>query len=191
MSDALDDLPAEGRNKRLNRLVAVTVVILSVFLGLCHIKDDNLVQAMQQAKADAVDTWGEYQATKTKLHISEGEANQLAVLGELARDKAAVTAQTTALAKQMAKYRAETPVLMAKAKGFEAAYDAMNYHDDQFDAADAMTGIAVSVAAVAALAESFWVLVVAWCFGAFGVVMGAAGFAGWAIHPDFLARWLS
>ncbi len=186
-----DDLPVEGSDKRLNRSVAMTVVLLSVFLGLCHIKDDNLVQAMQQAKADAVDTWGEYQATKTKLHITEGEANQLAVLGELARDKAAVAGQAVHLAAQIAKYKAEIPALMAKAKGFEAAYDAMNYHDDQFDASDALVGIAVSVAAVSALAESWWALGAAWVFGACGVVMGLAGFLGWAIHPDFLARLLS
>ena len=52
------DVPAEGSNKRLNNMVAVTVVLLSVFLGLCNIKDGNIVQAMTQAKADSLDTWG-------------------------------------------------------------------------------------------------------------------------------------
>lgn len=50
--------------------------------------------------------------------------------------------------------------------------------------------IAVSAAAVAALVETFAVLAVSWVFGAFGVVMGLAGFLGWAIHPDFLAKLL-
>ncbi len=186
----MDDLPAEGSNKRLNNMVAVTVVLFSVFLGLCNIKDGNIVQAMQQSKADAVDTWGEYQAARTKLHIDEGTLAQLAVIGPLARDQAAVAAQTARLTAQIAKYKAESPALQTKARGFEAAYDAMNYHDDQFDAADALTSIAVSVAAVAALSESFWVLVVGWVFGAFGVLMGLAGFFGWAIHPDFLAKLL-
>ncbi len=187
----MDDLPAEGNDKRLNRTVAISVVVLSVFLGLCHIKDDNIVQAMQQAKADAVDTWGEYQATKTKLHITEGAADQLAVLGELAHDKAAVMAQTARLAAAVAKYTRELPQLQSKARGFEAAYDTMNYHDDQFDAADALVGIAISVAAVAALADSWWALGAAWVFGAFGVLMGLAGFAGWSIHPNFVAKLLS
>ena len=187
----MDELAAEGSDKRLNRMVAISVVILSVFLGLCHIKDDNLVQAMQQAKADAVDTWSEYQATKTKLHITQGAAAQLSVLGELAHDRAAVAAQTAHLAAEVAKYQAEIPTLKAKARGFEASYDAMNYHDDQFDAADALVGIAVSVAAVAALAESAWTLGAAWIFGSLGMLMGIAGFAGWSIHPDFLARFLS
>lgn len=187
----MDDLPAEGNDRTLNRMVAVTVVILSVFLGLCHIKDDNLVQAMQQAKADAVDTWGEYQATREKLHITESAASQLKVLGSAARDQAAVAAETARLEAQIAKYDAESPALRAKAKGFEAAYDTMNYHDDQFDAADALTAIAVSIAAVAALAESVWLLAVGWGFGAFGVFWGMAGFLGLMIHPDLLAKLLS
>ena len=186
-----DDISAEGSHKRLNRSVAMTVVLLSVFLGLCHIKDDNLVQAMQQTKSDAVDTWGEYQATKTKLHISESEINQLSLLVALGNDSMATGARIEEVQKNIAKYRAEIPALMAKARGFEALYDAMNYHDDQFDASDALVGIAVSVAAVSALAESWWALGAAWVFGACGVLMGAAGFLGWAIHPDFLAQFLS
>lgn len=181
----------EAQDKRLNRGVAATVVLLSVFLGLCNIKDGNINQAMQQAKADAVDTWGEYQASRTKLHLTEGEADQLSVLGPLAKDGAAVAKQETALAARIAKYRAEAPALAMKAKGFEAQYDALNYHDDQFDATDALVSIAVSVAAVSALVESWWVLAAAWVFGAFGLLLGTAGFAGWSIHPDFLARLLS
>ena len=53
------EVSAEAKDKRLNRLIAITVVTLSVFMGLCNIKDGNIVQAMQYAKADAVDTWGE------------------------------------------------------------------------------------------------------------------------------------
>ena len=184
------DLPIEAEDKRLNRGVAATVVLFSVFLGLCNIKDGNINQNMQQAKADAVDTWGEYQASRTKLHLSEGEADQLAVLGSLAKDGAAVAKQQAVLAARIAKYKTEGPALQAKAKGFEARYDELNYHDDQFDATDALVSIAVSVAAVSALVESWWVLGVAWAFGVGGLVFGIAGFAGWSIHPDILSRFL-
>lgn len=188
---SLDIDTPESKDARLNRAVAMTVVALSVFLGLAHVKDDNLVQAMQQAKADAVDTWGEYQATKTKLHITEGQAADLGILATMAKDPApALKLQATAEAK-IAKYKAEVPELMAKAKGLETEYDRLNIHDDQFDAADALISIAISAAAVAALAESPWVLAVAWVFGGFGIVMGIAGFAGWGLHPDFLAKFLS
>ena len=48
-------------NKRLSDLVAVTVVVLSVFMAISKTKDDNINQAMQKAKADAVNAWAEYQ----------------------------------------------------------------------------------------------------------------------------------
>jgi len=37
--------------------VAVTVALLATFLGICKVKDDNIVQAMQQAQADRIDHW--------------------------------------------------------------------------------------------------------------------------------------
>jgi hypothetical protein len=89
------------------------------------------------------------------------------------------------------KYAAETPVLKAKAQADDAQYDALNVHDDQFDMSDALISIAVSLAAVAALAETRWLLFTAWGFGGFGLLMGIAGFAGWAIHPNALASFLS
>ena len=70
-------------------------------------------------------------------------------------------------------------------------YNSFNLHDDQFDMSDALISIAVSLAAVAALAETRWLLFAAWGFGGFGLLMGIAGFAGWAIHPNALASFLS
>ena len=75
------EVSAEAKDKRLNRLVAITVVVLSVFMGLSNIKDGNIVQAMQQAQANAVDRWGEYQATRTKTHIAEAARDDDLTLG--------------------------------------------------------------------------------------------------------------
>ena len=47
---------------RLNSRVAITVALLATFLGVCKVKDDNIVQAMQQAQADKLDHWIFYQA---------------------------------------------------------------------------------------------------------------------------------
>ena len=76
------------------------------------------------------------------------------------------------------------------AEEFQAEYDALNVHDDQFDASDAAIGVAVAISAVAALAESLPALVVAWLFGGFGVFMGLAGFLGLAVRSP-LASLLS
>ena len=45
--------------------------------------------------------------------------------------------------------------------------------------------------AVAALTGLWWLLGVSWMFGAGGVVMAVAGFAGWHIHPDWLVAFLT
>jgi len=43
---------------RLNTWVAISVALLASFMAVTKVKDDNIVQAMLQAKSDAVDTWG-------------------------------------------------------------------------------------------------------------------------------------
>ena len=49
-----------ARSKRLNAVVAITVAPLATFMGICKVKDDNIVQAMQQAQADKLDHWSYY-----------------------------------------------------------------------------------------------------------------------------------
>ncbi|OXE36327.1 MAG: hypothetical protein CGW95_08455 [Phenylobacterium zucineum] len=181
------DLPEGGSDKTLNRLVAMTVVILSVFMGLSKVKDDNLVQAMQQAKADSVDRWSEYQAVKTKLHIAETARLEIALTAR--GDQ--VSAALQKLDSEITKYKKEAPQVQDQAKRNEALYDALNVHDDQFDMSDALISIAVSLAAVAALVETRKLLYGAWLAGGLGVTMGLAGFLGWSLHPDFLAKILS
>lgn len=186
------EVSAEAKDKKLNRLVAVTVVALSVFAGLCNIKDGNLVQAMQQAKADSVDTWGEYQATKTKLHIAQTARDEITVIAEGANSAAREKASTalSALDADITKYSRSAPALAAKAKGYADQYDALNVHDDQFDASEALISAAISMVAVAALVESSGVLLASWAFGAFGIFMGVCGFAKLAFHPDMLSNFL-
>ena len=183
------EVSAEAKDKRLNRLVAISVVVLSVFMGVSNVKDGNIVQAMQQAQADAVDTWGEYQATRTKTHIAEGARTTILLLGG-AHPSPATAAAIAEFDANIARYNRAAPDLAARARGFTAQYDALNVHDDQFDASEAAIATAISMAAVAALAESFWLLAGAWVLGAFGLFMGLCGFAGWGFHPDLLSTLL-
>lgn len=182
------EIGAEAKDKRLNQSVAMTVVALSVFMGLAQVKDGNIVQAMQQAQSNAVDRWSEYQAAKTKLHIDQNALAGLALLPNAAEPSA--TAERNRLSGEIAKYEKEIPALRGQAEGFEQQYDALNVHDDQFDASDALISIAISIAAVAALVESAWALYASWLFAAGGVIMGLAGFLGWALRSP-LAQLLS
>ena len=184
------EIGAEAKDKSFNRRVAITVVALSIFMGLCGVKDGNIVQAMQQAQSSGVDTWGEYQATKTKLHIDETALAQARFLLDGGKSVAAVQAEILRLNTEIAKYKTEVPALKAQAQGFQAQYDALNVHDDQFDASDALISIAVSIAAVAALVEVPVALWASWGFGALGVIMGLSGFLGWSLHSAFLSKLL-
>lgn len=175
------EVSAEAKDKRLNRGVAITVVVLSVAMGLGNIKDGNIVQAMDRAEAHSVDRWNEYQATRVKARVVETSMAEVA---------AAHGTPPATFAADLARYKNETPQLKAQALGYEAQYDALNVHDDQFDASEAALSTAISVAAVAALVEAPWVLAAAWVFGAFGLFLSLCGFAGWGFHPDVLSTLL-
>src|SRR3954454_15074039 len=140
------DVNAEAKDKKLNRLVALSVVIFSVATGLGNIKDGNIVQAMTQAQASSLDRWNEYQATRTKLHIVETARAQLAA----AQSSTSVQKAIAQFDSDAGKYRAESPKLAKDAQGYSDQYDVLNIHDDQFDAAEASLTTAISIAAVAA-----------------------------------------
>jgi hypothetical protein len=182
------EVSAEAKDKRLNAMVAMTVVVLSVFMGLANVKDGNIVQAMDLAQSNSVDKWNEYQATKIKHHVDEATLGQLQTLAAAGSPRAA--AEEARLAAEIAKYAKEEPGLKAEAQDLQHQYDALNVHDDQFDASDALTSIAVSLAAVASLTEATWMLYVSWAFGLGGLIMGGAAFLGLNLHLEVLSRLL-
>jgi len=187
MSDAADT-PA-GDDKWLNRMVAVTVVILTVFMAITKVKDDNINQAMQKAKADAVDAWAEYQFARVKLHVDENGLNQLRLLESAGQiDKALAAKQAAEYEADIKKYEGRSKETRAKAERLEAEYDRLNFRDDQFDMSDVFLSIAVAVSAVAALVDNFALLYFAWASGALGLAFGTAGFAGWNFRPEWLAQ---
>jgi hypothetical protein len=51
------DADPNPERARLNTWVAITVALLATFMGICKVKDDNIVQAMQQAQAAKIDDW--------------------------------------------------------------------------------------------------------------------------------------
>jgi ribosomal protein L12E/L44/L45/RPP1/RPP2 len=190
MSD-VSAAPEGGGNRKLNRAVGISVVVLSTVMALGKVKDDNIVQAMQKAKADAVDTWSEYQAARLKLHLSEASLAQArTVAAAVPAAAAALQAQATEQQAAIDKYTARSKELSDKAKAYEQSYDAMNYRDDQFDMADVFLSIAMAVIGVSALIESWPLLLLGWASASVGALMVAAGFAGWTLHSDWLASLL-
>jgi len=63
--------------RRLNACVAVTIALLATFMGICNVKDDNIVQTMQQAQANKLDHWNFYQARNIREEVANATPVQL------------------------------------------------------------------------------------------------------------------
>jgi hypothetical protein len=178
---------------RLNTLVAITVAILATFMGICKVKDDNIVQAMQQAQANKLDHWAFYQARNIREEVARSTLVQLH-LAKTGRPPAEQPAYANAIAsyeKLVDEQRKKKDELKALADQDQKEYDAANFHDDQFDLSDALLAIAISLLAVTALTHQRWLYFAALIPTVFGIMMGISGLTGGSIHPDLLIRLLS
>jgi hypothetical protein len=184
---------ADARAARLNAAVAITVAVLATFMGICKVKDDNIVQGMQQAQVDKLDYWAYFQARTIRADVAEAAATQLALAQAAApADKAplyepAIASYRARQADQLKK-RDE---LRALAEQAQDTYATLNRRDDQFDLSDALLAIAIALLAVTALTKLWPLYAVAMVPTAFGVLMGVAGLADLPIHPNMLFRLLS
>jgi hypothetical protein len=179
------------QDRRLNDIVAVTVVVLTVFLAVCKVKDDNIVQAMQKAQAVSVDAWAEYQSTRIKLHGDENGLTALRLLESAGNvDKALVAKQAAEYEADIKKYEGRSKETRTKAEAMEKEYDRLNSRDDQFDVSEAFISIAIALSAVASLVDAWWLLYLAWGSGAIGIVFGLAGFAEIALRAQWLVTLL-
>lgn len=193
MNDLQEQLTAAETKNRLNNWVAVSVALVSVFMAITQVKDDNIVQAMLQSKSDAVDSWNEYQSKKLKHHMAELGLNQVQALQVLAPGKgvAELAAQQKQYRETISRYQVEEGELKKKAKAHEKEYDDLNYRDDQFDLSDAALSICLGMLAVTALTNKRKLFYLSWLFAGFGVVIGLAGLMGLHLHPDILTKLLT
>src|SRR2546423_7857833 len=189
--DLLEERDSGGskREDHLNSWVAVAIAILAAFMGICSIKDGNIVQNMQQAQAKSIDTWNYYQAKNIRQDIYQTTADEMRVQAALQTSPAA----TSPLAKEVDFYqkradkeKAEKDKLRDEAKGFDSDYDKYNFHDDQFDLSDAAISLAISLLAVTALTKKRWLFWAAMVPAIFAVAMGLSGLFGWNFHPNAL-----
>jgi hypothetical protein len=182
----------EHSKSRLNTWVAVTVAILATFMGLCKVKDDNIVQQMQQDQAKSVDTWAWYQAKKTRIVAAQGTIDQLelAAISAPAVSKAGYEKKIGDYKKYIDKEQKDLKDVQDKAKGYDDDYDRWNFHDDQFDLSDAMLAMSIALLAVTSLTQKKWLFVLAMVPTFVGVLMGLSGLFGWHIHSNLAAKWL-
>ncbi len=188
-----DDVQDHASESRFNGFIALFVAVVATFMALCNVKDGNVVQAMQQSQAKAVDQWAYYQSKSTKHHIAENSAEMLKAQLEMnpglkpeiqAKVEAKIAAQLTAAKK----YEKEKEQIKGEAEKAAKDYDAMNIHDDQFDLAEACLSVAVALAGITALTKKRWLFGVAGVFASLGFLFGLAGFFHWNLHSDLMAK---
>ena len=190
--EQLSEAAEREAKSRLNTLVAITVALLATFMGVAKIKDDNIVQAMQQAQADRVDHWSYYQAKVVREEVARSAADQMRAQASAPTPAAPALRAAAARYDSLADAEATKKLAVrAQAEGDQKTYDALNYRDDQFDLADAMAAIAISLLAITSLTQKRWLYVMALVPTSIAVLMGLAGLLGWHIHSDLLARLLS
>jgi hypothetical protein len=189
-----DDAPlgAEERKSRLNNLVAISVAILATFMGLCKVKDDNIVQAMEQMQARSLDEWNFYQARNIREEVANSSVSMLNAEIEAApvESRARTTAERDKFQKLATDYNSRKADNKKNAEEAQKQYDALNFHDDQFDLSDAMLAIAISLMALTSLTQKKWLFWLGLVPTAIGVLFGLAGLFGWHIHSDLAAKLL-
>jgi len=182
---------APARPSRLNASVAISVALLSTLMGICKVKDDNIVQAMQQAQADKIDQWAFYQARNLREEVAQATVDTLTLGAGAGAEPTPAQGEAIARYADLAK-REESKKHEAQQKAEQAQkdYDELNRHDDQFDLSDALLDISISLLAVTALTRKRWLYSIALVPTAFGILMGLAGLLGWSLHPDALTNLL-
>jgi len=173
--------PLVRRSDRIEVLaVALAVAVTATFTALCNVKDGNIVQAMAQDQANAVDAWAYYQAKGTKLNLAESMLDQLTLerdmnpaLAAAAREK--LEAKIAEYGQRVTTYEAEKAEIKVKAEGYQADYDRLNVHDDQFDLAEALMSVSMALLGITALTRKRSLLVV-------GLVMAAVTLASGPLY---------
>lgn len=197
IGEQVSEATERGRESRFNSVVALFVVITATLLALGKIKDDNIVQAMQQDQVHSVDAWSYYQAKGIKENLALTRADnlrlQVLVAGPaLAADlQARLGEQIKAAEAESHRYAQEKENIRAQAEALQQDYARLGRVDDQFDLSDAGFSIAMALFGIAALTRRRSLLLAAQLPFGFGLLMLVAGFSGWDLHPDALVALLS
>ena len=168
------DSEKDASHEKLNGFVAITVAILATFLGICNVKDDNVVQAMLAAQAEVIDQWTFFQARNIREEV------MLATVEQLTLERAAApTRPRSPLSTRRSNYSddGEEPEHQeGRAEGAgrsaQVRYDKLNYKDDQFDLAEAAIAIAIALLAITALTHVWWLFWLSMMPSAFGMAIG-------------------
>ena len=171
-----------GKNK-INSRVAIFVAITATFMALCNVKDGNIVQAMSQAQAHAIDAWSYFQAKSTKESIAENSLKLLKLQNASANNDVAKSYED-----QINRYEKEKAEIKKQAEGFQKEYNDINLFDDQFDMTDALLTISIAMFGITSLTQKRWLLYFAAAVSLVGIILGLTAFMKISLHSDFVSK---
>jgi len=183
IAETIQEPIEESRKSRINSKVALFVAITATFMALCNVKDGNIVQAMSQAQAHAIDAWSYFQAKSTKQSIAENTLEMLKL-----QNPAASTDLIKKYEDQVAKYEKEKAEIKTQAENFSKEYDDINLFDDQFDMTDAFLTIAIAMFGITSLTQKKWLLWFAAAISCIGIILGLAAFLKISLHSDLVSK---
>lgn len=181
IDETIQESVEQAGKSRINSIVAVLVSITATFMALCNVKDGNVVQAMSQAQAHAIDAWSYFQAKSTKQSIAENSLQML----QLQKAPDSVLHRYEEKIKQ---YDREKAGIKAQAEGYQKEYDDINVFDDQFDMTDALLTIAIAMFGITALTQKRWLLWFAAGISGLGILFGLTAFLKISLHSDFVSK---
>ena len=182
VAEAIQEPLERADKSTINSRVALFVAITATFMALCNVKDGNIVQAMSQAQAHAIDAWSYYQGKSTKQSIAE---NSLALLKMQPAAGSAVIINK--YESEVARYEQEKAAIKKQAEGFEKEYNDINLFDDQFDMTDALLTIAIAMFGITSLTQKKWLLWFAGAVAGLGIILGLAAFFKISLHSDLVS----
>ncbi len=183
LSDTIQDSVDHAGDGKINSRVAVLVAITATFMALCNVKDGNIVQAMQQAQADGIDSWSYFQAKSTKQTQAENTVEIIKLQHLPGSD--------TIIAKykgEIARYEKEKNDIKAQAEQHEKDYSDINVFDDQFDMTEALLSISIALFGITALTQKRWLFWFAATVSTLGIIFGLTAFMHISLHSDFVSR---
>jgi hypothetical protein len=183
INETIQESLEEAGKSKINSRVALFVAISATFMALCNVKDGNIVQAMSQAQAHAIDAWSYFQAKSTKQSIAENSLELLKLQRPVANDSIVKKYED-----EISRYEKEKTGIKAQAEGFQKEYDDINLFDDQFDMTEALLTIAIAMFGITSLTQKRWLLYFAAAVSLLGIILGLTAFMKISMHSDFVSK---
>ena len=179
----------EIKEKRFHSIIAVITAVYAVILAFSSLGGNHAMKEMLLSQQQASDQWAFYQAKSIREHLYKSQKltleNQISLLsGNLGTDAAAkAEAAVKKLGDESSRYGKEKQEIMHKAKELEAERDKNRTKDPYFDYAEVLLQIAIIMASVAIISDSFAVFCFSLLLALSGAFLCADGYMQFLVLP--------